>query len=59
LHTIAYLHLAYQAPRHESGARVVLFPDYDMMVVMTGGYYLKEDPLNEILIEYIIPALGL
>ena len=39
--------------------KIVLFPDYDMMVVMTGGYYLEEEPLNEILIKYIIPALRL
>ncbi|MCW4012536.1 MAG: beta-lactamase family protein [Candidatus Bathyarchaeota archaeon] len=37
--------------------KIILFPEYEMMIVLTGGYYIEEEPLNEILIEYIIPAL--
>ncbi len=39
--------------------KIVLFPEYDMMVVMTGGYYLGDEPVNEIIVDYIIPSLEL
>ena len=37
--------------------KIILFPELEMMVVMTGGYYTEYEPFNEIIIEYILPAL--
>jgi CubicO group peptidase (beta-lactamase class C family) len=39
------------------GQRISVFPSLDMVVVMTGGNYLSEDPGQEILEEYILPAV--
>ena len=39
--------------------KIVLFPEYEMMLVMTGGYYLGDEPVNEIITEFILPCLGL
>jgi CubicO group peptidase (beta-lactamase class C family) len=39
--------------------KIILFPDHGMMVVMTGGYYIDDEPINEIILEYIIPSLNL
>ena len=39
--------------------KIVLFPEYEMMVVMNGGYYTDAEPVNEIIIEYILPAMDL
>ena len=38
--------------------KIVLFPDYEMMVIMTGGYYIDSEPVNEIISEYILPAMN-
>lgn len=38
------------------GQRIDVFPDLDMVVVMTGGNYLSEDPGTKILEEFILPA---
>jgi CubicO group peptidase (beta-lactamase class C family) len=37
--------------------KIILFPEYEMMLVLTGGYYTETEPVNEIVIEYILPAL--
>jgi CubicO group peptidase (beta-lactamase class C family) len=39
--------------------KIILFPEHDMMVVMTGGYYLGDEPVNEIILDYLIPSLDL
>jgi CubicO group peptidase (beta-lactamase class C family) len=41
------------------GQRIAVFPSLDMVVIMTGGNYLSEDPGTEILEEFILPALEL
>jgi CubicO group peptidase (beta-lactamase class C family) len=38
------------------GQRIDVFPDLDMVVVMTGGNYLSEDPGTEILEKFILSA---
>jgi len=37
--------------------KIILFPEHELMVVMTGGYYLDHEPFNEIVTEFILPAL--
>ena len=39
--------------------KIELFPEYEMMVVLTGGYYLEDEPVNELLVDYIIPMIDL
>ena len=39
--------------------KIILFPELEMMVVMTGGYYNGGEPVNEIISEYILPAMNL
>ncbi|MDX1414684.1 MAG: serine hydrolase [Candidatus Promineifilaceae bacterium] len=39
------------------GQEMYLFPELDMLVAMTGGYYEEEPPSNEIVANYIIPAV--
>ena len=39
------------------GQRVDIFPGLEMVVVMTGGNYVLEDPGNEIVEKYILPAV--
>ncbi len=38
--------------------KIILFPEYDVMVVMTSGYYIEGEPVNELLVNYIIPSLN-
>lgn len=40
------------------GQRIMVFPDLDAVVVFTGGNYLQQHRLNEIVSRYILPALG-
>jgi CubicO group peptidase (beta-lactamase class C family) len=39
------------------GQRITIFPGLEMVVVITGGNYLSEDPGREILEGYILPAV--
>ena len=39
------------------GQRIALFPDLDMVVVLTGGNYATHEPVYEILTRYILPAV--
>jgi hypothetical protein len=39
------------------GQSIMVFPDWDMVVVFTGGNYVSEDPSAEILTSYILPAV--
>ena len=39
------------------GQRIHLFPDLDMVVVFTGGNYVGEEPVGEILTRFILPAV--
>jgi CubicO group peptidase (beta-lactamase class C family) len=39
------------------GQRIYVFPALDMVVVLTGGGYVDEVPLNEILTRFILPAV--
>jgi len=39
------------------GQAIVLFPDLEMLVVLTGGNYLDEVPTDELLQDYILPAV--
>ncbi len=38
------------------GQRICVFPALDMVVVFTGGNYVQEDPVDEILTRFILPA---
>ena len=38
------------------GQRICIFPDLEMVVVSTGGNYVDEDPLDEIITRFILPA---
>ena len=38
------------------GQRIYIFPELDMVVVMTGGNYVSGDPAREIIEKYILPA---
>jgi CubicO group peptidase (beta-lactamase class C family) len=40
------------------GQRISVFPDLDMVVVLTGGNYVDEDPADEIITRFILPAAG-
>ena len=42
------------APTLES---IMLFPSLDMVVVFTGGNYVDEVPVDEIIERYILPAV--
>lgn len=35
----------------------MLFPEQDAMVVLNSGYYTEREPVNEIVMQYILPAL--
>ena len=37
---------------------IVLFPEHDTMVILNGGYYTDREPVNEIVTEFILPALA-
>jgi CubicO group peptidase (beta-lactamase class C family) len=39
------------------GQWIGLFPDLDMVVVLTGGNYATHEPVQEILTRYILPAV--
>ncbi len=39
------------------GQRISIFCTLDMVVVITGGNYLQEDPGREIIEKYILPAV--
>ena len=39
------------------GQKILVFPDWDMVVVFTGGNYASRDPSEEILTRYILPAV--
>jgi CubicO group peptidase (beta-lactamase class C family) len=39
------------------GQRICLFPDLDMVIVLTGGNYATHEPVQEILEDYILPAV--
>jgi hypothetical protein len=36
---------------------ILVFPSMDMVVVFTGGNYVQEDPVEEIVTRYILPAV--
>ena len=38
------------------GQRLMVFPALELVVVMTGGNYVEDEPVDEILIRYILPA---
>jgi CubicO group peptidase (beta-lactamase class C family) len=38
------------------GQRISVFPDLDMVVVLTGGNYVDEEPVDEIITRFILPA---
>lgn len=40
------------------GQRIMVFPDLDAVVVFTGGNYLQQHRLDEVVTKYILPALG-
>jgi CubicO group peptidase (beta-lactamase class C family) len=37
--------------------KIVLFPEQEMMIILNGGYYTEKEPVNEIITNYILPAL--
>jgi CubicO group peptidase (beta-lactamase class C family) len=39
------------------GQRIVVLPEMDMVVVFTGGNYVDDDPADEIITRYILPAV--
>ena len=39
------------------GQRIIVIPDWEMVVVFTGGNYASGDPSEEILTRYILPAV--
>jgi CubicO group peptidase (beta-lactamase class C family) len=39
------------------GQSISVFPSLDIVVVITGGNYLQEDPGREIIEKYILPAV--
>lgn len=39
------------------GQRCITIPEHDMVVVFTGGNYVTEEPIDEIFVEYILPAI--
>lgn len=38
--------------------KIVLFPEHDTMVILNGGYYTDRESVNEIVTEFILPALA-
>jgi CubicO group peptidase (beta-lactamase class C family) len=38
--------------------KIVLFPEQKMMIILTGGYYIEAEPVNIIIIDYILPSLN-
>jgi CubicO group peptidase (beta-lactamase class C family) len=39
------------------GQMIIVFPSLDMVVVATGGNYVQEDPVEEIVTRFILPAV--
>jgi CubicO group peptidase (beta-lactamase class C family) len=39
------------------GQRLMVFPSLDIVVVFTGGNYVEEEPVDEIISRYIVPAV--
>ena len=39
------------------GQRITVFPSLDLVVVFTGGNYVGEDPVDDIITHYILPAV--
>jgi CubicO group peptidase (beta-lactamase class C family) len=39
------------------GQRIVVFPNLDVVAVLTGGNYVTQDPCHEIISQYILPAV--
>ena len=39
------------------GQRIMVFPNEDMVVVFTGGYYVETDPVDEMIVRHILPAV--
>jgi hypothetical protein len=39
------------------GQWIGLFPDLDMVVVLTGGNYASHEPVHEILVRHVLPAV--
>jgi CubicO group peptidase (beta-lactamase class C family) len=38
------------------GQRIVVFSSLDMVVVFTGGNYVQQEPVDEIISHYILPS---
>jgi CubicO group peptidase (beta-lactamase class C family) len=39
------------------GQKIIVFPSLDMVVVFTGGNYVSQDPTDEIVSRFILPAV--
>ena len=39
------------------GQRIIVFPELDMVVVFTGGNYVDDDPADEIVTRFVLPAV--
>ena len=39
------------------GQRIVVFPSLDMVIVFTGGNYVEDEPVDEIIVQHILPAV--
>ena len=39
------------------GQRIIVFPSLDMVLVFTGGNYVGQEPVDEIIVRYILPAV--
>ena len=39
------------------GQKIIVFPSLNMIVVFTGGNYTQYEPVDEIVQEYILPAV--
>jgi CubicO group peptidase (beta-lactamase class C family) len=38
------------------GQKIVVFPGLEMVTVFTGGNYAEQDPVDEIVVRYVLPA---
>jgi CubicO group peptidase (beta-lactamase class C family) len=39
------------------GQRIIVFPSLDLVLVFTGGNYVGQEPVDEIVVRYILPAV--
>lgn len=39
------------------GQRIIVFPSLDMVVVFTGGNYVQDEPVDEIVTRFILPSV--